>query len=53
MNKTQWKYDLVETPFCGQPKAMGWQWSEGGGNGLNINRRTDRVQMPERPEVAI
>lgn len=29
MSKIQWEYDLVERPFCGQLKAMGWQWIEG------------------------
>ncbi|OFW00901.1 MAG: restriction endonuclease subunit R [Acidobacteria bacterium RIFCSPLOWO2_02_FULL_68_18] len=29
MSKIQWEYDLVERSFCGQLKAMGWQWIEG------------------------
>lgn len=30
--KRQWKFDLVERPFCEPLKAMSWEWSESKAN---------------------
>jgi hypothetical protein len=48
MSKLQWAYDLVERPFGGHLKAMGWQWLEGDADVPELaDLLTGRVRVPE------
>jgi len=53
MSTLQWEYHLVERPFCGQLKAIGWQWLEGATNVLELtDLLTGCIRVPEGVVVA-
>jgi type I restriction enzyme, R subunit len=39
VSKIQWEYDLVERPFCEQLKTMGWSWTPGDVDVLELTER--------------
>lgn len=50
--KTQWEYELVERSFCGQLKAMGWEWIEGDPDLPETTERASSAEVLLRGRLA-
>lgn len=48
MSKIRWEYELVERPFCGPLKAMGWRWIGGDTGGEPTDPLIGRVRVSAR-----